>query len=927
MALVVAAATPAVARAAFPQDPPNDPLYDASPLPGSIAEQWDLSTDRGISVDRAWPLSTGVGTIIADIDLGPQLDHEDLAGRFLPGYDFFARDSDPTSDTQTAHATNVAGVLGAKTDNGIGVAGIAPGAMLLPVRTADNILDGSVRLAQGIAFAADHHADVASMSLGTETVSSTLYKAGEYAQRHNLLLVAAMGNEFHFHHEFPATLDQTIGVGGVTPNTVSVAANAEQLGLVATDFTHRAPYSDYGPKIDLVAPTSVPTTDWGNKYTTKWSGTSASTPHVAATAALVIARGRAQGISLSSRQVRQILIQTADDLGTPGWDQYFGYGRVNAFAAVSRVAAGKIPPETDITSPRWYTPENSRFGIDGLARGNWTLELGQGVEPAQWRTIATGADTGAQPIRLAEITPSDLAPGGWTLRLRATDSNSNQGEDRDFFFSLPRDESLHRQTDLRTSGESSPVLANLRGDRAKEIVLATSDGLLHVFSGRTGRDVSGFPRRMRLAPDPQNATRDLGALRQGFVSTPAVGDINGDHHRDIVVAGLDGRVYAFNSHGRTLKGWPTHIDLQSVPSNGRQDVAIYASPALADLNGDGRLDVIVGAADQKIYAWNGRGNALPGWPVLARDGANGVITRVFSSPAVGDLNGDGKPDVVESSNEVYGSSPSNTGRVYAWDATGHLLKGWPVAPTGLAADSLPVVGQGVPTSPVLGDVDGDGRDEVAVATFTGQPELYKGDGTRLTQPDGGYFETNGKGAQSKFAGASILALGANGAMGPTTPKGPLRFYSGQVDSKLIAAQLNPSVETPFEHVMGGWDATSGKQLPGFPAPVEGWTIAGAPAIADVDGDGHAEVIAPSSGYLLHAFKEDGTEPPGWPKQTGGWLLAAPAIGDVDGDGLLEVVAVTREGHLFVWDTPAKASSAAVPWSSLRGNLRNTGHAR
>ena len=62
--------------------------------------------------------------------------------------------------------------------------------------------------------------------------------------------------------------------------------------------------------------------------------------------------------------------------------------------------------------------------------------------------------------------------------------------------------------------------------------------------------------------------------------------------------------------------------------------------------------------------------------------------------------------------------------------------------------------------------------------------------------------------------------------------------------------------------------------------------------------------------MLHAFREDGSEPAGWPKQTGGWLLAAPSVGDVDGDRRLEVVAVTREGFLFVWDTPAPAAGAA-----------------
>ena len=94
----------------------------------------------------------------------------------------------------------------------------------------------------------------------------------------------------------------------------------------------------------------------------------------------------------------------------------------------------------------------------------------------------------------------------------------------------------------------------------------------------------------------------------------------------------------------------------------------------------------------------------------------------------------------------------------------------------------------------------------------------------------------------------------------------------------------------------------------------------------MDGDGRSEVIAGSSGYLLHAFSEDGGEAPGWPKRTGGWLLASPAVGDVDGDGLLEVVAITREGWLFVWDTPA-SRSAPRDWPVFRRDARNSGRFR
>jgi len=113
LVLVLLALAPATALAAFPADPPNDPLFDASPLPNSRQEQWDLTSDRGISVDRAWKISTGKGVVIADVDVGVDPDHPDLKSRLTDGFDFFMNDTTFSSETKNAHGTNVAGVLGA----------------------------------------------------------------------------------------------------------------------------------------------------------------------------------------------------------------------------------------------------------------------------------------------------------------------------------------------------------------------------------------------------------------------------------------------------------------------------------------------------------------------------------------------------------------------------------------------------------------------------------------------------------------------------------------------------------------------------------------------------------------------------------------------------------------------------------------------
>jgi hypothetical protein len=554
------------------------------------------------------------------------------------------------------------------------------------------------------------------------------------------------------------------------------------------------------------------------------------------------------------------------------------------------------------------------------------LELGAGERPESWTRLAAGRATGSEPVRLARVDAGRLRPGGWTLRLRATDAAGQVGEDRGYFYAVdPRGIKPGYPRPLGTSGEASPALADVDGDGRAEIVLATADGLVRVYSGRTGRMLRGWPRAMWPAPGAAPTARRIGPMRAGFVASPAVGDVTGDRRPDVIAAGADGRLYAWDRTGRPLRGFPYSIPLRRPEEDGRHDSAIYATPALADLDRDGRLDAIFGAADQRVHAVRGDGRPVAGWPVSARDGAD--ATKILSSPAVGDLNGDGSPDVVEGTGEAYGSTPSTTGRVYAWSRDGKPLPGWPVKPEAVSADSIPLAGEGVPDSPALADVDGDGRDEVAVAAFTGQPELYRGDGTRIggAGSTGAHFANTGRGARSPAAAPGTLALGASGVFGRLSPGGPLRFLSGLVDARLATSQVQPASKPDFEHLLGGWDAGSGDWLDAFPRPMEGWQILNAPVIADVDGDRRAEVIAGGSGNVLHAFREDGSEPAGWPKQTGGWLLAAAAVGDVDGDRLAEVIAVTRDGWLHAWDTPAPASGGE--WPSLRHDPRNTGRYR
>jgi hypothetical protein len=131
------------------------------------------------------------------------------------------------------------------------------------------------------------------------------------------------------------------------------------------------------------------------------------------------------------------------------------------------------------------------------------------------------------------------------------------------------------------------------------------------------------------------------------------------------------------------------------------------------------------------------------------------------------------------------------------------------------------------------------------------------------------------------------------------------------------------IEGFAHHQITAWDPANLALLGAFPRPMDDMQFIASPALGDVDGDGVPEIVQGSGAYLVRAYRTDGSTPAGFPKFTHGWHIASPALGDVDGDGLVEVAAMTREGNLFVWDTPGLASAAALPWAGFGRDRRHT----
>ncbi len=306
-----------IARAAFL---PNDPYV----LSGN---EWHLAK---IQAPQAWDLTTGsTNTVVAILDSGINAGHPDLAGRVLPGYDFLYNGTDTSDDF--GHGTAVAGVVVAAGDNGLGVAGVAYGCSVLPVRVVDTSGFASYSsIAQGIRYAVDQGVRVINISIAGNSPSSTMQDAINYAWSNNVLVVAAAGNNANSVPQYPAACD----------HVVAVAATASDDSL--------ASFSSYGSFVALSAPgDNIWTTqsDLSNPYGA-WRGTSFASPMVAATAALVASLNP----SLGNTQIISLLEQNADDLGAAGYDLSFGYGRLNVLRALTTANPGTVPlppaPET-----------------------------------------------------------------------------------------------------------------------------------------------------------------------------------------------------------------------------------------------------------------------------------------------------------------------------------------------------------------------------------------------------------------------------------------------------------------------------------------------------------------------------------------------------------------------------------------------------
>lgn len=318
---------------------PNDPYF---------SDQWGL---KSINTEQAWDLAEGKSSVlVAVLDTGINANHSDLKGVILTGKSLFNDLTPQDTVDNNGHGTHVAGIIGAVTGNETGVAGIASGVRILPVKVLDDNGEGSDwTVAEGINYAVASGAKVINLSLGSCYGSSILQTAVKNAVEKGVLLVAAAGNEGMAHVDYPAAYPEVVAVSAL-----------DATGTLAS-------FSNFGPKLWVSAPGvgiistyAGPDADKESPYA-YLSGTSMAAPLVSGLAALVLSADP----TLTASELKDILRNSTDDLGDLGKDNKFGYGRINAYKAIDYVMeiTEPISVESGIKGKVLVEGKNNHSGV------------------------------------------------------------------------------------------------------------------------------------------------------------------------------------------------------------------------------------------------------------------------------------------------------------------------------------------------------------------------------------------------------------------------------------------------------------------------------------------------------------------------------------------------------------------------------------
>jgi subtilase family protein/hemolysin type calcium-binding protein len=670
------------------------------------------------------------------------------------------------------------------------------------------------------------------------------------------------------------------------------------------------------------------------------------------------------------------------------WTSHFGWGRVNLGEAVSVARGGEIPPEAAIDGPDWFAPlTGPSVDISGLARArfaddgqfHWKLEWGVGQAPSSWSTVGEGESDAA----LADLGEIDLAQvraalaafdpppdsGGptfsavaahplgneFTVRLIVTGQGiPTPGIDRRVFTSA-EDPTLRPGFPKRlgTGGEAPIRYADLDGDNTQELIVPSEDGAVHAYLP-DGSELPGWPVHTlnQMQAEGHMAAPGFAALAASAPPRepprgPVVADLDDDGRAELIES-AGTHVYAWEPDGTLRPGFPVSADLSNCgPTLESQPLShpkcgFLASPAVARLHGAGDpFDIVVPSLDGHLYAFDGDGNPVPGFPVQLADPSQPpgerMIAESINEPAIDDLNGDGVDDVVVATNETYGANPPSgddvagligqaltdllanaaggSSRVYAVDgASGEFLPGWPIELNGAIQNVLPLIGPG--QNPAIATVGGE---KTIVVSTTGSTviEEHGVDGRLIRSVQQGAYGP-GSDATDRSGTLNLFESTSIGRLLPSSSDPAIVKYGVSLGDVANLALVGQNV--PYNHLIGAYDAQTGLPLPAFPRITDDFQFLSSSSVAKVQPGETNQVVAGTGLGLLHAYDGlSGLDAGGFPKVTGGWLYSPAGLSE---DG--RIAAITREGYLFEWDHEA-LPKCQTEWPSFRHDQQGSGN--
>jgi hypothetical protein len=779
------------------------------------------------------PTKSGPTRMMGDVNHNCLIDAGDLIELFsdgvdddhngykddISGWDFLKNDNDPYDDIRYSHGTGEARWSSAEGNNAQGAIGGCPLCRFMMLRVEEGFIAEGTDAAKAMVYGADNGAHVIQVGLGATDMPAYTQAAEDYAYARGSLIVASMADENSRHHNMPSTANHVLPVHAITGDGDTSLTNG-QVTSTSSTYLNFVACSNYGGENML----SVS----GHACSSEATGRGAGI------AGLLVSEGLNKQYSppLSPEELMQLMKMTANVVyvpestssdpnvsqafveSLPYFSQRFGYGRPNAANAMKSIDAGLIPPEVDLVSPAWFdvfyadrltspVPIVGRVAAKRAQAYDYRVEWAPGVEPddasfqplVDWvRNVSPTTVTGGAPTSpLAMLAPaqidtthkpdpdSRMHENDRTITLRVIAiahyaSGDVRGEARRSIAIVNQknglDPDLVQGFPMKLGGslESSPKLADIDGDGVSDVVIATSDGSIHVLSLHSGQpaEVSGFPFHTlpidglnpNLTTEPSvpsyitapaysngasGAGIDPSTAREPFVATVAVGDLNGDKKKEIVASTWSGTIYVVGSDGKLLPGWPKRLPLVPScpldPSKAQPPACMDpqhqwargagASPVLEDFDGDGKPEIVQAAFDGNIYIWHADGSSLAGWPVAVHAQRANQHNRVLSTPAVADFNGDGIPDVLTGSNETTGQG-DGAGFGFLIDGRGMNTPGgnpyfndWPIVLTSL--DILPLVGQGNSAAPATADFTASGKPQALLQGNGAPPYIFPAD--------------------------------------------------------------------------------------------------------------------------------------------------------------------------------------------------------